>query len=713
MTGFTFQQPWLLTLLLLVPAMVALARFAQRKREALLHAYGGPRTEADAGRVRQRRCAEWCALAGLVLLVLALARPGANPRPRSAPEGGRDVVFVLDVSRSMLADDVRPSRLERAREDIESCLRALHNDRVGLVVFAGMAAIRSPLTTDYEFLRLMLKDASPDSVARGSTYLQSALEKVSDRMLTTDRQGYQDVVLLTDGEDQGSHPERTLEGLNARLARLLVVGYGEPRFGARIPSGEGATNGFYEYHGREVWTRLREDVLQTLTRAADQGLYVRGGTPGFDLGRQYERWSLSAPRRYLHGRGAMEYDEYFAWLLLPALVLLLYPWPLRRPATALLVVLCLLPAGPLRGQSVTNGLDRLRAAVAAETDSSRRGELAFGLGVALVKAQSLDEAVTAFQEAADRLPERGRAAACRYNLALVQAHLAEQTPSPTDQAALLASAIEQMRNALLLRPGWTAAAQGLEVLYTRRADAEQMAREEQAKQNQMNDQANALFQELQRLLAEQRALFAEGSRLRRRSEPPEQDKLAKIKALHDRQAALADQTETARGQMKSLRDMVRNLIQEMHERISLMPPPEKTRTQFDEPLGHINRAREAQDLAVTLLGPLDKLSPAVDAKQTAVTELEAALKSLSASQTGEDEQPDQNDASEMTNTSADSDNPADRSMASRGDLISDLVNRVLPRPNYSVEDILNEEQANAQVRTRNKGSRVTEGEKDW
>jgi len=337
MNGLTLQQPWMLIGLTLAPVFAGIFFIARGRREQMLDSYGGPRTDDCEQRIRQRHRVEWCSVLAVILLAFAMARPGNNPRPRATQEAGRDIVFVLDVSRSMLAEDVRPSRLARAKDDIESCLDTLKDERVGLAIFAGTAAIRSPLTTDYDFLRMMLRDVSTDSVAHGSTYLQSAFEKIADQILTDDRGGFQDIIFMTDGEDQGSEPEKSLEAIAKLQARLWVVGYGDPNLGSRIPVTATQVSDtetsiplndqpvFLVHRGQEVWTYLKEDSLMNLAASAPDGTYARGSASGFLLGPAYRRWAASAPRQYIEGKGVMQYDELFHWLVVPAILLLMLP----------------------------------------------------------------------------------------------------------------------------------------------------------------------------------------------------------------------------------------------------------------------------------------------------------------------------------------------------------------------------------------------------
>lgn len=714
MNGFTLQQPWMLLMLALVPLLELLLRRARRIRDEAIRSYGSTHSVEMSQHQQQRQRVEWCTLAGLTLLVLALSRPGVNPTPRLNPAGGRDVIFVLDVSRSMLADDVRPSRLARAKEDISRCLNSMPNDRVGLILFAGSAAIRCPLTTEHGFLRQMLRDASPDSVPLGSTYLQSALEKTTEKMIAKDRQDLADVILLTDGGDQGSHPEETLAGLNHVGARLLVIGYGDPKIGARIPiEGENGTD-FVIHEGREVWSKLEEPSLQLLTDASSAGQYFRGGTPGFDLGKSYQQWSSNAPRRFMNERGSMKYDELFAWLLVPALALLLHPFPgFSKKSGPLLLVFCL--TMNLHSADAVSELEQLREAAAAETNPVRRTELTFHLGVTLMKNASLEDAVAAFQSAAEATSSPESLAVCRYNEALALAALAEQAKAPSGALAALDAGIAAMRDTRLLRPDWQAAAQGLEVLYARHASAREALKLQQEQLDELNKQAKELQEELKRLLEEQRKLLAAGTIIQRDRQTPVAEKSTALLEIRSQQVVVANNTQNARAKMASLASAMASLTAMVRDAESPSPAEPETPTDFDEPLKHLTQARTAQDAAISQLGPLEQLNPALKGKKTAVDELEAALNSMSSGQSDEGESSDESEESETGEEGEESDSEStdSQSMQMSGDLMSDPANRALPKPNFSPEDILQEEQENAESRTKNKPSRVGKGEKDW
>ena len=134
----------------------------------------------------------------LAFIIFALTRPSWNPKPEKIERKGRDIVFVLDVSKSMLAEDLVPNRLERAKLAISDCVDQLMGDRVALVAFAGTAAIKCPLTQDYGFFKMMLKSINTDSIARGGTMIGDAIRLVINTVFDDQAKEYKDIILITD-----------------------------------------------------------------------------------------------------------------------------------------------------------------------------------------------------------------------------------------------------------------------------------------------------------------------------------------------------------------------------------------------------------------------------------------------------------------------------------------------------------------------------------
>jgi Ca-activated chloride channel family protein len=261
-------------------------------------------------------------LAGFAAIVLALTRPAWNPRPRQVNREGRDVVILLDVSRSMLAEDIRPNRLERAKLAITDLMEKLAGDRIGIITFAGSATVKCPLTQDYAFLRMALEQITTESAARGGTNIGDAIRKAADEVFDRQVKEFKDIILITDGDDlEGSFPVQAAEQAAAKGIRIIVAGLGSPDQGARIPViGPDGSKTFLKYDGQEVWTRLDEETLRKVAAATPEGAYIPVQTGTFDLGQIYSELVLSAQKRQLESTTIMEYDEKFQIFLALGLV---------------------------------------------------------------------------------------------------------------------------------------------------------------------------------------------------------------------------------------------------------------------------------------------------------------------------------------------------------------------------------------------------------
>ncbi|MCK5171759.1 MAG: VWA domain-containing protein, partial [Planctomycetes bacterium] len=170
MTQVVFHNVMMLALLSALPFLAAMYLYADHSRKKALKRFAAATMLlqlTDCPTDRRRRWQAIALCAAFVFVVIALSRPAWNPTETQLARAGRDIVFVLDVSRSMLAEDLAPNRLNRAKLAILDCLEDLKGDRVGLVAFAGSASIISPLTHDYQFFRSVLTDVTCDSVTVG------------------------------------------------------------------------------------------------------------------------------------------------------------------------------------------------------------------------------------------------------------------------------------------------------------------------------------------------------------------------------------------------------------------------------------------------------------------------------------------------------------------------------------------------------------------
>ena len=221
-------------------------------------------------------------VAAMAAVVLALVDPRWGFRYEEVQRRGLDCFFVVDVSRSMLAEDASPNRLERAKSFIEDALEALPGDRVGLIAYAGTATIRCPLTLNEDLFLMSLRELAPESTVRGGSLLGDAIRTAAESF-TDDQPGAKVIVVLTDGEDQGSFPVEAASKASADLGvRVFTVGLGDSGDGARIPVDDGPNRRWLMHEGREVWTKMDDSTLREVALAGD-GAYFPAGTRLLDM----------------------------------------------------------------------------------------------------------------------------------------------------------------------------------------------------------------------------------------------------------------------------------------------------------------------------------------------------------------------------------------------------------------------------------------------
>jgi Mg-chelatase subunit ChlD len=323
-----FYNPGALFWLWLVPALAGLFIYAAVKRRQAVRAFG-----AGAAFIsRKRETVGSCA--AIALIVLALARPAWNLQEQELQETGRDVIFLLDVSRSMLAEDMHPNRLENAKTAIHDCVEELSGDRVGLILFAGSAEIRCPLTVDYDYFRMALRQASPDSVAAGGTMIAHAIERTADKLIDPEKAGMQDVILITDGEDliEGLDEIEAAKLLDEAGVRLIAIGIGDRARGSRIAlvDEETGARAFMKHGNAEIWTKLHSETLRRMAANVSDGVYFDVASGPFDLARIYRQIMEHAQRTSTDSQVLERYEEKFHLFLGSAVIILLVSNRRRR-----------------------------------------------------------------------------------------------------------------------------------------------------------------------------------------------------------------------------------------------------------------------------------------------------------------------------------------------------------------------------------------------
>lgn len=260
---------------------------------------------------------------GLLLFGVALAQPQCGSHTETTKRKGIDLVVALDVSKSMLAQDVQPSRLDRAKLELLTLLDELKGDRVGIVLFAGDAFIQCPLTSDYAAARLFLKEAKPDQMQQGGTNIGAALELAKKVFDGADR-GSKDrvVVLLSDGEDVFNEFGGILEELKEGGVRIYAVGIGSDN-GSPIPvfdRGGNVVSYKKDKYAQTVLTRLDRTALLKLAEATDGEFFYQPNQVAMsEVVKRIDQLQKSE----LESRVTVRYDERYQWFALPGLLLLL------------------------------------------------------------------------------------------------------------------------------------------------------------------------------------------------------------------------------------------------------------------------------------------------------------------------------------------------------------------------------------------------------
>ena len=311
-----FANPAFLIFALLVPIAGLWWSFLKARREKAL-----ARLTLNVPKSSVSGLQTACIVTGLFLALFAAARPQWGKSMEKTVTRARNVVIAIDVSRSMLAEDVRPNRLERAKADVADLIDSLAGDRCALVAFRRTGVVVCPLTTDHGYLRSALERMSPESAPRGETDLGSAI-RAALGALDPAADDHNAIILISDGGDLRGEALKNAEAAKKRGIPIFTVGIGDPKRGATIPAEDG--RGVQKFDGKPVTVKLEESALKAIAEAS-RGLYVplaTAGTAETTLGAIY--------RRRLRQIALMEQNEEESRLgeryqifLVPGLVLLL------------------------------------------------------------------------------------------------------------------------------------------------------------------------------------------------------------------------------------------------------------------------------------------------------------------------------------------------------------------------------------------------------
>lgn len=282
----TFAQPIFLYAFILLPAMVLFLLWARRRREAAIARLGNPtlveRLSASVNR-RGRRWRTRLWFMALVLLIIALARPQWGSEMQVVERQGLQLMIALDVSKSMLAEDIKPNRLSRAKLEIVDLMNRLGGDETGLVLFAGASFIQLPLTSDYATARSFVDAARPEVISKPGTAIGEALRTAMSGF-DPKRASQKVIVLITDGEDHEANTLDVAREIADEGVMIYAIGFGSPQ-GEPIPQhdAQGQVTGYKkDQQGEVVLSKLDEITLQQIAQIG-HGQYYRASAGGSEL----------------------------------------------------------------------------------------------------------------------------------------------------------------------------------------------------------------------------------------------------------------------------------------------------------------------------------------------------------------------------------------------------------------------------------------------
>lgn len=330
--------------------VVGLAAWSAWRRSKKLGVFGIDRVRSRnwlSSLARRRAARAVLLLCALLLFAVAAIRPRANPQRQRYKITARDLVVLLDVSRSMLADDIQPNRLERAKLEIARLADHLRGDRIGLVAFAGSSVIVCPLTSDYSYFKRVLRDVSVRSAPVGGTRIGDAIwkalgdllglaapsaggtsdsragENVLEAEAGAEKRSYVDLLLITDGEDHDPYSIEAAKSAARLDVGIYAIGLGsEEGAPIRIPAKGGGTEYLRDRQGNVVSSRLDSRLLEDIVNTAARGRYLPAGTFHFDLVDFFEKTIARESGREIVDE-QVTWTEIFQPFLLAGLVLYL------------------------------------------------------------------------------------------------------------------------------------------------------------------------------------------------------------------------------------------------------------------------------------------------------------------------------------------------------------------------------------------------------
>ena len=307
-----FAEPKYLMLLLLIPVFFVIQALVLKFRAKRIRRFGD-QALVEKLMPSYSKAKVWLRLSlfaiAFMFFILGISRPQMGAILKEHKTRGAEVMVVLDVSNSMLAQDYSPNRLERAKLAISRMVDKLRDDRIGLIVFAGNSFVQLPITTDYVSAKMFLSSISTESVPIQGTAMGDAISTAL-RSFSAQSDKSRAIIVITDGENHEDDPVAAARQAAELGVRVFTIGVGAPQ-GTRIPMGDGQY--LEDREGNPVVTRLDDKVLQDVAEAG-KGLYVHAGNREFGLDPIIEEISRMDDEEY-NSIVFEEYDELYMYFL--------------------------------------------------------------------------------------------------------------------------------------------------------------------------------------------------------------------------------------------------------------------------------------------------------------------------------------------------------------------------------------------------------------
>ena len=496
---FRFEEPTYLYLLAALPLIAILRWVLERKQLKRLKLFGDPtllrHLMPDVSKMRPV-VKFWMLLAAMALIIVMMARPQMGTRISHEKRTGIESIIAMDISNSMLAEDVTPSRLDRTKMMVENLVDNFTDDKIGLIVFAGDAFVQLPITSDYVSAKMFLSEIEPSLIATQGTDIATAINMAASSF--TQQQGVgKAIIVITDGEDHEGGALEAAKAAKKKGMRVYVLGVGSDK-GAPIPLG----NGDYmkDRTGNTVMTKLNEEMCRQIAEAGG-GAYIHVDN-NTNAQRQLDNELAKLSKKEMQSTIYSDYDEQFQAFGIIAIILLILEICIlesknpiarrlnifgRKQRTTTLIVALLVASASFAQNDrryITQGnklfrsgqFDKAEVAYRKAIEKNPRNPQAhYNLGNSLMAQKKDSAAVQSFQKSTELETSKIRKAMAFHNMGVV-----------CQQHKMYGEAIEAYKNSLRLNPKDDATRYNLELCKRQQRNQKNQDKQDQNKQKDKN-----------------------------------------------------------------------------------------------------------------------------------------------------------------------------------------------------------------------------------